>query len=308
MAVATEPTLEDIEHILGITNETPPKQIRGLKSEIRKQPEASVEIITPEVANEWLGANIKNRDLRVHRVMKMASILARGEWELTQDGVGFDTAGNLINGQHRLSAIVVAGKAAQLVVVRGLKAKSQDVMDSGLSRSLADALKLRGEKNIFVLSASLQWLWRLSYIETTGNVHYATASERPTTPQCLAVLADNPELRELPKSVGRLRRDVPIRAGVATALWYRFRQIDAKEADIFFESLGEGAGLKKTDPIFVLRRLLIADARRGYERLPDWREAALICKAWNAWRDGKPVTQLAYKYTATVKEPFPLPR
>lgn len=280
----------------------------GLRSEVRKNPIAAIETVTPDKALRWLSVNVYNRDLRAHHVEKLAGILIRGEWELTTDAVGFDTEGWLRNGQHRLSAIVVADIPAPVLVLRGMEARAQNVTDQNIPRSLADALKLRGEKNWYVMASMLYWLYRLEYIQQTGNAHYRAPSERPTTPQCLAILdTDAPRMREMPRNVSRVRKDLPVRTGVLAALWYRFRQIDPEEADLFVNLLAEGANLGKNDPIFVLRRILLQQ-RRGYERLPDYREAAIIIKAWNAWREQKPISNLSYKYTPLVKEPFPLPK
>lgn len=96
-----------------------------------------------------------------------------------------------------------------------------------------------------------------------------------------------------------------MRSGVGCALWYRFSQLNPEEADDFFYALSEGADLAKTDAIFVLRRNLIQDARRSFERMPDYREAAVIIKAWNAYREGKPLNNVAFKYGPTYKETFP---
>jgi hypothetical protein len=302
-----EPTADQVANTMATIEELHYRE-RGLKPQIRKQPESSIEVVDPETALEWLTANIYNRDLRSAHVTKLAGILLRGEWELTTDAIGFDTQGFLRNGQHRLSAIVVADQAAPVLVLRGMKAKAQDVMDQNIPRSLADALKMRGEKNWFTMASMLNWLYKLGYIQSTGNVHYRVGSERPTTPQCLAIFDTDPEnLREMPRLVGRVRREIPVRTGVLAALWYKFRQIDAEEADLFINLLAEGANLDKKDAIYVLRRLLL-QTRRGYEKLPDYREAAVIIKAWNAWREQKPIQQLSYKYTPTVKEPFPLPQ
>lgn len=278
------------------------------KSEARKSPCVQIETVTPEMAEAWLNVNYRNRDLRESRVTQLAGTLLRGQFELTSDGIAFDTTGILTNGQHRLSAIVVSGISAQLVVVRGLQAKAQEVTDQNLPRCLADALKLRGEKNYHVLAAGLVWLYRFSYIEETGNVHFGDLGLRPTTPQLLKIFEANQEIRELPRLVAKVRHSVPVRNGVFLAFWHRINKLDAAEAALFIEKFMVGAELTKTDPIFVLRRILQLDSQRSFERMPDYREAALLIKAWNAWRESKPITKLAYKYGPKIKEPFPIPK
>lgn len=272
------------------------------------------------MADEWLDDNVYNRDLRDTRVVNHAGALLRGEWTLTGDAIVFDENGNLINGQHRLSAIKLAGdmaeeqgevfKGIRVIVLRGAPAKAQEVMDQGLKRSLADALKLRRPPvyNHFVVSAGLNVMYRLAYIEATGNVNYSNPGERPTTPQCLAIFDANPDFYDYRNKVAPLNRVLKMRPGIAMACWYTFAQLDEAEADAFFGKLLSGEGLDGGDPILALRRSLIYEKLSTKGRIPPYRELAFVCKAWNYWREGRTIGNLTYHYGGTHREPFPLPR
>lgn len=57
---------------------------------------------------------------------------------MTHQGVAFRHDGALIDGQHRLSAIIEAGMPADLLVVRGLPNNAFMAIDNGIKRSMAD--------------------------------------------------------------------------------------------------------------------------------------------------------------------------
>jgi hypothetical protein len=99
-------------------------------------------IVTPDDARELLSHNHGNRRVRQTWVKYLARQIVNGKWELTSDAVGIRRDGVVINGQHRLMAIVEADVAVPMIVVRGLSAEAFLVTDRGKSRSLTDVLKL----------------------------------------------------------------------------------------------------------------------------------------------------------------------
>jgi hypothetical protein len=109
--------------------------------------ELSIETITPKQAEKYLQFNTSNRNLRKSLVSQYARDMANGKWRLTHQGVAFNCDGTLLDGQHRLKAIVESGVTVQMLVARGVDSKHQLVMDDHAKRSAGDALTLaRGER------------------------------------------------------------------------------------------------------------------------------------------------------------------
>jgi hypothetical protein len=100
----------------------------------------SVMEITPDLAAEFLKRNTGNRAIRKRAVDQYADDLRRGNWKLTHQGVAVSLDGRLLDGQHRLSAIVQSGVAAQMVVALDVPENAYLVIDRGKPRLLADAL------------------------------------------------------------------------------------------------------------------------------------------------------------------------
>jgi hypothetical protein len=65
-------------------------------------------------------------------------------WQLTHMGIAFDRDGVLIDGQHRLWAVVMSGKSVEMHVWRNLSQESLLAIDNGRTRTMADILKLAG--------------------------------------------------------------------------------------------------------------------------------------------------------------------
>lgn len=101
----------------------------------------SVWHITPELAAGWLEQNTTdNRVVRTAWVNLLADAIRKGQWRLTHQGIAFDTKGQLVDGQHRLWAIIEAGTAVDMAVTTGVEPKAFTVFDIGAKRTLADSL------------------------------------------------------------------------------------------------------------------------------------------------------------------------
>jgi hypothetical protein len=95
---------------------------------------SKVQMVTPTKAEEWLGANTSNRPLSKPTVRAFAEAMRRGEWVVTHQGIAFDSSGVLVDGQHRLAAIVEADTAVELTVFTDVGQGAFDVLDTGKRR------------------------------------------------------------------------------------------------------------------------------------------------------------------------------
>jgi hypothetical protein len=72
--------------------------------------------VSPDIATELLKGNIGNRKLADRTVEVLARDMASGEWRLTHQCVAVSEAGTLIDGQHRLTAVVTSGTTVPMYV------------------------------------------------------------------------------------------------------------------------------------------------------------------------------------------------
>lgn len=107
--------------------------------------------VTPEMARDLLeqrnAAGIER--LSKERVRRYEAEIEQGEWELTHQSIALDgpdwATSRLIDGQHRLNAIVNTGKAQELYVTFNAPARSFGKIDQNLVRTAAQttAMTLR---------------------------------------------------------------------------------------------------------------------------------------------------------------------
>lgn len=134
--------------------------------------------ITPELAAGWLKNNFVNRPLREDVVQSYARDMANGTWVPTHQGVAFSDTNALIDGQHRLSAIVRTGLTIRMMVTYGLPAlipgremTTMDAVDRGCPRSVADQLKIQhGLANGTIIAAVTASLGALCFGERTRRL------------------------------------------------------------------------------------------------------------------------------------------
>lgn len=109
--------------------------------------ETQVMTITPDMAREWLKLNMKyNRPVMKSTVHGYARQMRNGTWSLTHQGIAFDENGALIDGQHRLNAIIEANVPVQMNVTKNVCRKDGEVftIDMGRKRTYANVIQMGG--------------------------------------------------------------------------------------------------------------------------------------------------------------------
>ena len=99
------------------------------------------ERITPDKAKEMLTHNTVNRHLNKGTIVAYAEDMKNGRWDSnTTACIAISKSGDLKDGQHRLNAIILAGKPVSMWVCRGVG--ENVIFDCGRNRSLADYMKI----------------------------------------------------------------------------------------------------------------------------------------------------------------------
>lgn len=107
-----------------------------------------LEDITPELADIYLTGNVMNRPLSPPRVAAFARDMIAGKWVVTHQGIAVDSESRLLDGQHRLRAIIASGKTVRMMVSFNVPPAAIHQIDVGIRpRSIADtASMIRGTK------------------------------------------------------------------------------------------------------------------------------------------------------------------
>lgn len=262
------------------------------------------ERVTPRIAQDWLNRhNDQNRRVRESHVATLAQAMEAGRWLENGVPIAFSRTGRLLDGQHRLRAVIASGRSQWFSIVRGLPDAVYDTYDQGSARTTADLLDARGEVNTNTLAASARLL--LNY---RRSGHFRDPNPAPSRAEILAHVDQEPGLRDSVRTALGLRHELrAIQPALLVTLYHLCQEKSPEDATIFFERWASGLGLtERDDPIYVLRTRFENDAllRQRSSRLRDM-QAALVFKAWNAMRAGQRLKLLRWNANT---EAFPVPK
>ncbi len=103
----------------------------------------AIETVTDEVARQLLATNHpKNRAVRESWVEFLAEQIRQGTWKTSHQGIAISDKGELLDGQHRLHAVVLTGIPIRVMVTRNVPSDTFRVMDGGVGRTHFDRLHL----------------------------------------------------------------------------------------------------------------------------------------------------------------------
>jgi hypothetical protein len=260
--------------------------------------------ISPEKAVQLLTNNASNRALRQRYVDTLAHQMRNGFWKLAGDPIRIDTFGRLLDGQHRLNAVVQSGTVQTFVLIDGLASESQLVMDSGIRRRFSDMLKMAGESNYFTLAAIV----RMVALSDRGfkRNELTNLGIQASVTEMSNVLARHPELREAASFGQAISRDYHMAGRIAGFCWWDFGNIDADDRDEFFRRLKVKDFVSTDDPLSRLYLAMLENASSP-KRLSEVAKFAMFVKTWNFYRDGAEVKLLRWRRGGAKPEAFPTP-
>lgn len=264
----------------------------------RTEPQNVVMDVTPTRAANWLEGNTHNRPINQAHVERLAKEMKAGRWRLTHQGIAFSTGGVLLDGQHRLWAIVMADVTVPLRVFRNEPADGIEYIDGGLARGAADRMNLGrrfardvGKKHLAVLRCMVRGLGphqRLAYGEEADLLR----RHLDAVAFALANLTMSTRARGVATAITR---------GVVARAYY---SVAHEKLTHFCTVLTSGFATGPADePIIMLRDFLVS-SEKGHNRLDAVREQyGKTQRALKAHLSGE---QLGRLY-ATHVELFPLP-
>ncbi len=272
-----------------------PKKGKGMKPQT---PEVELVLVTPDIARSWLNGH--NRALRETVWQRYARDMTEGFWALNGETIKRTTDGDTIDGQHRLKAVAESGVSVWMFVVNNLPPLAQETIDRGLPRGIPDAFRLRGEKDVNNLAAAVAQVVVIKSPAPTDTTYW------PSTSEAIVFLGANPAMREACQIGSRVKAPLRTPASTAAAMWFIFQEIDSDDADAFFERLITGTELEDNSPILRLREFMFREAT-AQRRVGRHRLQAYYIKAWNAYREGKPMQLLKWRTGGADPEKFPVP-
>ncbi len=257
---------------------------------------AELKTITPELANEMLEANTANRPLKEVQVATLAKEMKAGRWKVNGDMIRFSDSNVIIDGQHRLEAVVRSGITIQSWVMYGLPSDVFDTIDVGKRRSAGDTLACRGEQNACRLASMLVMIDKYMTGRMEISVSYSNT-------EIEGLLQKYPDVRK--SLMTNLNNKGLLLPSVLDACHYLFSKKDPVMTAVFMDKVYKGVGLEEDDPWYVLRERLLANSMAP-AKLSKPLMMALCIKAWNAARQGKRIVRLALVFNDKKLAVYPV--
>jgi hypothetical protein len=251
-------------------------------------------------SSNWRQLNVAHRD-------RLLAAMRRKEWNCANgETVAIDDGGQVVNGQHRLSAAAIyqreTSETVWFWVAYGTTADAVATMDQGKNRRLVDIL--RSEKVPYAthcasIAMSVPAEKKGGIFGVLRSLHVSTMAEGLD-----AWKRNRGAIQEWAGTTGRIDGAGMSRAVLVGQTLYHAATHNPRQARLFAESLISGVGLKDNDPVYHLRARLQSD-RASVDKAPRERIMALVVKAWNAWIAGDSMMRLHFRATGPKAEAYP---
>lgn len=269
------PQFEDSEDMAWLLGKHDKPDIRYLK-------------VTPVVAEKLLSMNTRNRPKRARDVNEWADEMAGNRWLVTHQGVAIDRDNAIVDGQHRLEAIVESGVSVTMPVAVGLDPETYKVIDSGRKRTTSDALATNGEKSVHALAAAVKLVYMFDNLWLDGG------TRRIHTDMLMAYLEGKEEgFREAVRfaSTAPIHGLYMMKTAISAGYYLLHRDVgNTVLVDEFCDGVMMGEMLPKNDPRFGLRRVAANDNKRSAVV-----HLALWLKAWHKYATDQDARLIVYK-------------
>lgn len=279
-----------------------------------------VENITPDRARRMLEhterLGFANRSLVRARVEKLVHAIETDQWQITHQGIALRDDGAVIDGQHRLAAIIQAEIAVDMLVTRDVPSETFTVVDTARARTTSDSLRIAGFSDTNVLAAIARGY--LAYREVVGTTESFEKKTRLLTTVDVVDFLDKRENSDAAHGAlmaGRSTASALARFGLSSsfgvaALMCRLHPNELGHSTVaeFYARMADGAMLEASSPILALRRWCTSDT--GYARVPNaFRRSVAIAntiKSMNDYALRRPRQVVAFR-VGTEPYPAPLP-
>lgn len=263
----------------------------------------SIVRVTPTLAAKWLEedeaikkskrSNFKNRAIIDSLISFYASEMKSGNWKLNGESIIFGKTGALLNGQHRLKAIIRSNTVVPIVIARDFDEDVFDTIDTGRKRGGSDILSILGYANSTTLASMCRW-----YLTITRQIQVGRPISNYQIRDCIE---SHPKMVHW-ASLHVTKSSRKVLPSGCLGVFALMDEIHGRElTEDFYHKVVRGENLTKGNPAFELRERLLA-ARGGRSMyLKTAAAIAITIKAANAYILGNKVSVLRYG----TEESFP---
>lgn len=283
---------------------TPKLHLNGLR---QHETDIRVETVdmTPDKAMELLANADPNRTVHQRRVGAYTRNMVAGHWRVNGETVKLAPDGKLIDGEHRLWAVVKAGdmgiKSVPMMVAFNVPRDVRQTVDTGKARSYTDVLKIRGYGGKGrVLASTMRYiaLYRAGALSPSGIGGRLIMTHEELD----AIYEDADALARVEFFIETYAHGMRFAPAVGFVYW-RGSQDDEEVAQDWAYGVKTGTEMAADDPRYQLRERFHEPSKRtmGQEEA-----IGLAIKSYNLFVLGEKVPNLRWRSRGNSAEAFPV--
>lgn len=254
----------------------------------KHSPSTDIVDVGPSYARQLLEQNTANfRKPDEARIVRYAKEMTSGRWQFDAAPIRFGSDGCLLDGQHRLKAIIRSGTVQKLLIISGLDADGS-TLDRGKPRTIAQWLSHNGVKNANVMAAAA----RLCCAHNNGLwTRVAHGAGDVVDGEIIHFAEKNRDKLQDAVYVARWARSVLTPSIGATIAFFGSGEKMPQSNELvtwFFKRLSDGVDIGENDAVLHLRNKLTS--QKPGSRISPSMIRWIATKAWNKTVDGEPCT------------------
>jgi len=254
-------------------------------------------LITPEMASQLLENNTNNRPPIKGRVRALSKEIKKGRWKYNGETIKISEDGRLLDGQHRLMAVVATQMPIESELITGIADDVFYTIDVGAVRTNAHNLATIGVKNYTNIGTAINNLNLICLMN-----HRSLGASRLSKSEVMDFYRKNKELLSFGDSVHCSKKLLTPSITITIASYLSL--FNNKEIIIdFFEKISKGVSPDEYPSIHLLREFLLTN-QSGRKRVDKVLTSAMVLKAFNKFKHNEKVKNLRWSEGANERFPY----
>lgn len=195
------------------------------------------EIINKERAQELMLKNKRNRRINNNQVIFLCKEIKQGRWMENGETIKFDINGNLIDGQHRLQAIISTDSSIKCTIAYDLSPDAFNCIDTNRVRTTQDILSAAGMKNHTAIASTCK---KILHYRNMGFDFAEKGAPKTSHDVVLDLLDKEPDICKSVEYVSNKKKIKRLAPPSELAVIHYFLSAYNKiEADLFFDDFNK---------------------------------------------------------------------
>ena len=246
--------------------------------------------MSPAKAQDILDrSTLRNRKPNPKAVLELSRRILEGEWQCSPQGIALDKDNNVVDGQHRLLAIVKSDRSVPIRVTYNTPPETFTILDCGKKRTAGDVLYIQGvDKYSASTAAAIKNYVRY---QLHPNRIWSSRDTDVSPKEISRSYEEKKDLIELYQPIVMASYKVSNLFNKTSALVFCLLAHEqcwlTEEIKQFWDIVGTGANLENDSVLLSYRNQLSNQnfKKRGQVGAQYQLNAAI--KAFNDWKDGK---------------------